>query len=123
MTPERWNAVAVRCPAPALATSTDGIKRPPRPRGRPNGIPGSSDRLFADEAVDGFVGVVLERRVAQVGEEVGLVDHRAIQLVGGAGVERAAGQGRVGDTVDEPLRSYVEVVGEAEGGHDVLGGY
>jgi hypothetical protein len=30
---------------------------------------------FGDEAVDGLVGVVLEGRVGQVGEEVCLVDH------------------------------------------------
>src|SRR5579872_6679120 len=89
---------------------------PTRPAGR-------SLTWLSDEAVDGLVGVVLKRRVADAGDEFGLVDHRTIQLVGRAGVERAARQGRVGDTVDEPLRSHVKFVGEAQGGHDVLGGY
>ena len=70
--------------------------------------------------MDGLVGVVLKRRVAHAGDEFGLVNHRTIQLVGRAGVERAAGQGRVGDTVDEPLRSHVEFVGETQAGMTYL---
>ena len=57
--------------------------------------------------MDGLVGVVLERRVGQVGEEVRLVDQGAAHLVGWAGVERAAGQVRVGDTVDESRQAEV----------------
>ncbi len=78
---------------------------------------------FGDEAVDGLVGVVLKRRVGQVGEEVCLVDHGTFQRVGRAGVEHAARQGRVGDAVDQSLRAHVKFVGETQGGHDVFGRY
>src|SRR5208282_5143002 len=76
-----------------------------------------------DEAVDGLVGVVLKRRVGQIGEDVRLVDHGTFQRVGRAGVEHAARQGRVGDAVDQSLRAHVKFVGETQGGHDVFGRY
>jgi hypothetical protein len=44
----------------------------------------------SDEAVDGLVGVVLKRRVGQVGEDICLVDHGTLHLAGRAGVEHAA---------------------------------
>src|ERR1700685_1922299 len=72
-----------------------------------------------DEAVDGLVGVVLEGRVGQVGEDVRLVDQGAGELVGRAGVEHAARQGRVGDAVDQSPRAHVKFVGDPQGGtHD-----
>src|ERR1700760_4078202 len=45
--------MGVRCPPSAFATSSNGIKRPRRRRCRPIGLEVSSDRLLADEAVDG----------------------------------------------------------------------
>ena len=61
---------------------------------------------LVDEAVDGLVGVVLIGRVGQVGEDVRLVDHGALQLAGRAGVEHAARKPWVGDAVDESLCAY-----------------
>ncbi|HTP21042.1 MAG TPA: hypothetical protein VMJ65_15665, partial [Solirubrobacteraceae bacterium] len=81
------------------------------------------DCRCGDEAVDGLVGVVLKQRVGQVGEEVCLVDHGTFERVGRAGVEHAAGQGRVGDAVDESLRAHIKFVGETQGRHHVFGPY
>ncbi|WP_329353233.1 DNA polymerase Y family protein [Streptomyces sp. NBC_01261] len=81
----------------------------------------TSGRRLDDEAVDGLVGVVLKRRVGQVGEDVRLVDQGALQLVGRACVEHAAGQVRVGDAVDQSFRADLKLVGDPQGGEDVLG--
>ena len=54
--------------------------------------------------MDGLVGVVLKRRVGQIGEDVRLVDQGTLKRVGHAGVEHAARQGRVGDAVDHSPR-------------------
>src|ERR1019366_7096551 len=82
---------------------------------------------LGDKAVDGLVGVVLEGRVGQVGEDVRLVDQGTGDRVGRAGVEHAALQGRVGDAVDQSPRAHVKFVGEAQGGthggYDVFGRY
>ena len=73
--------------------------------------------------MDGFAGVVLKGRVGQVGEEVCLVDHGTGELVGRAGVEHAARQARIGNTIDQSLRAHVKFVAETQGGHDVFGPY
>src|ERR1017187_2816226 len=82
---------------------------------------------LGDKAVDGLVGVVLEGRVGQVGEDVRLVDQGTGDRVGRAGVEHAALQGRVGDAVDQSPRAHVKFVGEAQGGthggYEVFGRY
>ena len=83
----------------------------------------AQEASFGDEAVDGLVGVVLKRRVGQIGQDVRLVDQRTLKRVGRAGVEHAARQGWVGDAVDQSPRAHVKFVGETQGGHDVLGGY
>src|ERR1700691_6698008 len=66
---------------------------------RPAAQAPSSDWSGGDEAVDGLVGVVLERGVSEVGEDVGLVGDGSGDGAGGAGVEQAASKGGVGDAV------------------------
>src|ERR1700761_5101114 len=119
-TSRRFDAHGSR-PAFVLARAPDGAR--PRDRLRPRAT-AEARRLRAavvevlrecplsDEAVDGFVGVVLKRRVSQVGEDVRLVDQGTLELVGRAGVEHAAGQGRIGDAVDQSLRAQVKFVGD-----------
>ena len=57
--------------------------------------------------MDCLVGLVLDCWITQISVDRGLVDDGAGELVGGAGVERAVGEGWVGDPVGEDAKSRV----------------
>jgi hypothetical protein len=79
--------------------------------------------LLGNEAVDGVVGVVLKDGLARSGKMSAWSTTGPLEDFPPAGVEHAAAQGRVGDTVGQSLRAHVKLVGDAQAGHDVLSRY
>jgi hypothetical protein len=75
-----------------------------------------------DEPVDGGMGVVLDRRVAEVAGDAGLVEERAGDSFRGAGLEHTRFERVVDDNVHQALGAVLELVCPAQSwgniGHD-----